>query len=131
MSDFDDLYGTRFLSAAEVKKPVTAIIERIDEESFARPGEATRTKKVLYVHGGKKGIVLNKTNANSLASAFGKTFPAWVGQRVTIKAEPTTFAGKTTMGLRLYPANAAAAPVAPTPSKPTPSGSSPLALPSS
>lgn len=56
MSDFDDLYGTRFLSAAEVKKPVTAIIERIDEESFARPGEATRTKKVLYVRGGKKGI---------------------------------------------------------------------------
>jgi hypothetical protein len=105
MSDFDDLYGGRFLSAAEVKKPVTAIIERIEEESFPRPGEATRPKKVLYVHGGKKGIVLNKTDANTLALAFGKTFPAWVGQRVLIKAEPTTFAGKTTMGLRLYPAN--------------------------
>jgi hypothetical protein len=122
MSDFDDLYGTRFLSAAEVKKPVNATIEQIDEETFARPGEATRTKKVLYVHGGKKGIVLNKTNATNLASAFGKAFPAWVGQRVTIKAEPTTFAGKTTMGLRLYPADGPTAPMkAVEPPKPPPS----------
>jgi hypothetical protein len=116
MSDFDDLYGTRFLSAAEVKKPVTAIIERIEEETFARPGEATRTKKVLYVRGGRKGIVVNKVNANNLASAFGKSFPAWVGQRVTIKAEPTTFAGKITAGLRLYPENGPTEPPKPPPS---------------
>jgi hypothetical protein len=121
MTDFDDLYGTRFLSATEVKKLVTAIIERIDEESFPRPGEATRTKKVVYVRGGKKGIVLNKTNAKSLASAFGKSFQDWIGQRITIKAEPTSFAGKTTMGLRLYPANgttAADPPKAPPPEEP-------------
>jgi hypothetical protein len=110
MSDFDDLYGTRYLSASEVTKPVTATIDRIDEEDFARPGEAPRVKKVLYVRGGKKGIVLNKTNANNLASAFGRTFPAWIGQRMIIRAEPTMFAGKPTMGLRLYSADGVAQP---------------------
>ena len=110
MSDFDDLYGTRYLSASEVRKPVSATIERIDEEDFARPGEAPRVKKVLYVRGGKKGIVLNKTNANNLASAFGRTFAAWIGQRMIIRAEPTMFAGKPTMGLRLYSADGVAQP---------------------
>lgn len=113
MSDYDDLYGTRFLSASELKAPATATIDRIDEELFARPGEPTRTKKVIYVRGGKKGIVINKTNASNLAAAFGKNFSAWVGKRITVKAELTTFAGKSTLGLRLYPDRIESGPVAP------------------
>jgi hypothetical protein len=105
--DFDDLYGSRFLSATDVKAPVTATIERIDHESFARPGEPTRVKAVAYFKGGKKGMVINKTNANTLALAFGKKFADWPGKRVTVKAEPTNFGGKPTQGLRLYPVNGA------------------------
>jgi hypothetical protein len=104
---FDDLYGSRFLSASDVKAPVTATIERIDHESFARPGEPTRVKAVAYFKGGKKGMVINKTNANTLALAFGKKFADWPGKRVTAKAEPTNFGGKPTQGLRLYPVNGA------------------------
>ena len=81
---YDDLYGSRFLAAADLKGPITATIERIDQEQFQRPGEPTRTKAVIYVRGGKKGIVLNKTNASTLATSFGKNFAAWPGKRVTI-----------------------------------------------
>jgi hypothetical protein len=112
MSSYDDLYGTKYLSAGEVARPTTAVIDRIEEETFVRPGEPPRTKKVLYVKGGKKGIVINKTNAANLAAVFGKDFAAWPGQRITVQAEPTSFAGKRTMGLRLYPA-ANGAPPAP------------------
>jgi hypothetical protein len=125
MEDFDDFYGSRFLSASDVKAPVNATIERIDFEQFTRPGEPTRTKAVVYFKGGKKGMVINKTNANTLAEAFGKKFAGWVEKRVTVKAEPTTFAGKLTRGLRLYPFNgeAIAAPAAPPPPKAPPTNS--------
>jgi hypothetical protein len=103
MADFDELYGTRFLSASELKSPVTATIDRVEEETFARPGEKPRTKKVLYVRGGKKGIVLNKTNANNLAAVFGKNFEKWPGTRIVIRPEPTMVGGKPTVGIRLYP----------------------------
>lgn len=104
MTDYDDLYGSRFLAATDLKGPVTVTIERIEYEQFTRPGEPTRTKAVAYFKGGKKGMVINKTNAANLAAAFGKAFPNWVGKRVTIRPEQTMFAGKPTRGLRLYPA---------------------------
>jgi hypothetical protein len=103
-TEFDDIYGSRFLAATDLKGAVTATIERIEYEQFTRPNQPTRTKAVAYFRNGKKGMVINKTNAATMASAFGKKFPDWVGKRVTIKPETTTFAGKPTQGLRLYPA---------------------------
>ena len=102
--DFDDLYGSQYLAATDVKRPFAAAIEDIDEQDFARQGERPRVKKVLHLKGVRKPIVLNKTNALSLAEAFGKNFKDWMDKHITVKAEPTTFAGKRTMGLRLYPA---------------------------
>jgi hypothetical protein len=102
--DFDDLYGSQYLAATDLKKPFTAAIEEIDEQDFARQGERQRMKKVLRLKGVRKPVVLNKTNALNLAEEFGKKFPEWVGKRVTVKTEDTTFQGKRTKGLRLYPA---------------------------
>ena len=116
MSDFDDLYGGRFLSSQDVKAPINVHHRAGREGGVHPPGEPTRTKAVLYFKGGKKGMVINKTNANALAAAFGKNLSDWVGKRVTIKPEPTIFGGKPTQGLRLYPVNTAVPP----PKKPEP-----------
>jgi hypothetical protein len=60
-------------------------------------------KVVLHLKGVRKPIIINKTNALALSEEFGKDFDTWVGKRVTVQAEPTTFGGKRVMGLRLYP----------------------------
>ena len=105
MSNFDDLYGSRFVQATDIKAPVTAVIERMEEESFPQAnGKPARPKLVMYVRGAKKGIVINKTNANNLADAFGKNFVKWPGKRVSVRSESTTFGGKAVQGLRVYPA---------------------------
>jgi hypothetical protein len=119
MTNYDDVYGSRFLAATDLKAPVTGIIEKIDSEQFVRPGEPTRTKAVAYFKNASKPMVISKTNANTLASAFGKSFANWVGKRVTIKSEPTMFGGKNTQGLRLYPLNGPAPAIA---SEPPPQG---------
>ena len=108
--DFDDLYGSQYLVASDLKKPFTATIEEVEQQDFARQGERQRMKAVLHLKDVRKPIVLNKTNALNLAEAFGKDFDDWRGKRIAVKAEPTTFAGKRTMGLRLYPRDAEDAP---------------------
>jgi hypothetical protein len=108
--EFDDLYGSNYLAATDLKKPITTVIEQVEQEDFARQGEKKKMKAVLYLRGVKKPVIVNKTNALSLATAFGKDFNEWIDQHVVIKAEPTTFAGKPTKGLRLYPANGEDAP---------------------
>jgi hypothetical protein len=104
MNSYDDLYGSRFLAATDLKAPVNAVIERIEEETFARDGGPARRKAILYFKNKTKGVVCNKTNAITLSSAFGKNFSAWVGKNITIKPENTTFSGKVVKALRLYPA---------------------------
>jgi hypothetical protein len=120
--EFDDLYGSNYLAATDLKKPITTVIEQVEQEDFARQGEKKKMKAVLYLRGLKKPVIVNKTNALTLATAFGKDFDEWIDQRVEIKAEPTTFAGKPTKGIRLYPANGKDAPALKSPkSKKTPS----------
>jgi hypothetical protein len=102
--DFDDLYGSQYLAASDLKKPFTSVVEEVNKLDFARQGERPKMKAVLHLKGVRKPIVVNKTNAMNLSEKFGKDFDEWIDKRVTVKAEPTTFAGKRVMGLRLYPA---------------------------
>jgi hypothetical protein len=106
MADYDDLYGSRFLGAADLKGPAKATIDRVEEEVFSRDGKSVRAKAVLYFRGASKPIVLNKTNASTLAHAYGKDFSDWPGKMVEVRPETTTFNGKVVAALRLYPISA-------------------------
>jgi hypothetical protein len=104
MVEFDNLYGSRFLTAGDLKAPVTARIEKIEVETFTRDGQRSRPKAVVYFEGTSRPVVLNQTNATSLARAFGKDFTAWIGRDVEVRPETTTYGGKIVPALRLYPA---------------------------
>jgi hypothetical protein len=113
MSSYDDLYGSRFLAATDLKAPVNVVIDRIEQETFARDGGPSRQKAVLYFKGRTKAVVCNKTNAAMLADAYGKNFSGWVGKAVSIRPENTTFSGKVVKALRLYPTQTAVPPPPP------------------
>ena len=44
MNSYDGLYGSRFLAATDLKAPVNAVIERIEQETFARDGGPAQKK---------------------------------------------------------------------------------------
>ena len=104
MTSYDDIYGSKYLSATDLEAPVTVTITEVATEIFQRPNAPSQTKAILHFKGAKKGMVVNRTNADALARAFGKTFENWINKRITIRPEQTLFSGKPTMGLRLYPA---------------------------
>jgi hypothetical protein len=70
-------------------------------------------KPVLYFQGAKKGLVLNKINSASIASAYGNDTDNWNGKQIEVYPDITIFGGKPTPCIRVRPVKAAAAPVAP------------------
>jgi hypothetical protein len=102
-TNFDDYFGSRFVSAADLQAPTIVTIEKVDGEDFARPGEPAKRKPVLYFRGRQKALVLNKVNAFALAAAHGKDMSRWIGARIQLRPETTTFGGKPTPCIRTYP----------------------------
>ena len=61
---------------------------------------STKRKFVVYFEGVEKALVLNKTNAQKLAAAFGKDYSKWIGMEVELYAEMT---GLGKEGVRVRP----------------------------
>lgn len=93
----DDLQGQRLLLTI-----MSVTIEEVGEKEH---------KPVMRFVGKEKGLVLNKTNATSIAQIYGDDTMAWSGQRIELMAVPTTFNGKQVMGIVTLPTVPDQAPV--------------------
>lgn len=58
-------------------------------------------KPVLYFRGKDRGLVLNKTNATTLADAYGTNTDNWEGQLGVLFTIDTEFGGRRTKGIRI------------------------------
>lgn len=91
MTTVAELFPSKYVAAVDVQVPVQVQISRIDMEEV---GDAKDSKPVLYFTGKKKGMVLNKTNANRIAEKYGEEVSAWMGKTITLYASETDFQGK-------------------------------------
>jgi hypothetical protein len=62
-----------------------------------------KTKGVIFVAGCSKGLVLNVTNTDALANAFGDEMESWVGKTVEIFKDRCQFKGKPVDCCRVRP----------------------------
>lgn len=101
--DLDTLYGSKYLSAADVgDRKIKTTILKIRKEDLRADNGKTRKKFVLLLEGVDKPMVLNATNKDALVDALGKVPASWVGASVGIYVDPNVlFAGKRVKGLRL------------------------------
>ncbi len=81
-------------------------------------------KPVLHFNGRKKGLVLNKTNAQVVVEAYGDDTETWKGRDIVLFVDPNVmFQGKVTPAIRVRVPKAAPQPVvqhAPAPPAPEP-----------
>ena len=93
-----DAFPHKFLRSVDAKtKPIIAIISHLKMEPVGQGQE----KPVLHLEG-KKSMVLNRTNFETLEEAFGDS-DDWAGHKIKIKCARTQFEGKTVDGLRIHP----------------------------
>lgn len=78
------LFPSKYVKAADLNgKPVTLTIAKLVVEEMGHGAEKER-KPVLYFEKATKGLVLNRTNAMTIAGLYGDESNEWAGKRVTI-----------------------------------------------
>lgn len=86
-----------YLKAADLQgRTVTVAVSDCRMEDLG--GEE---KPVLYFQGKDRGMVLNKTNASAIVSAYGDDTGAWVGRPLDLFVARVSFQGRMVDGLRV------------------------------
>ncbi len=91
MPSVSETYSGAYLKAGELKgQEVPLTIATVKSHTFA---EGERPKLVVSFKGTDKTLVLNKTNANRIASFCGDLTEDWPGNKVVLYADKVNFKG--------------------------------------
>lgn len=83
------MFPSKYLGAADCKgRDVTVTIAKVQVDELQMVGGKKQNKPVLYFEKTEKMMVLNKTNAKSIALLHGPEMKAWAGKSITVY--PTT-----------------------------------------
>lgn len=98
--NIDSAFPSNYLKASDLGTSAPLVtIDRVEVEPVGRDREM---KPVLYFRGKEKGVVLNKTNSNMIATLTGsRDTDDWAGCRIRIYATTTEFAGETVECIRV------------------------------
>ena len=118
--DINSAFPSNFLKAADLPQgqDVRVTMDTVALEQM--PGD-NEQRPVLRFRGKEKGLVLNRTNAETIAHAFGPETLHWSGRQVLLFVASTSFNGRMVPCIRVRVASGqgtpapapAAAPAAP------------------
>jgi hypothetical protein len=95
--------NAKYLKKEDIPSPVNTSILWIKKEEVTAPGKGTEKRLVLYFDGLKKGLVLNRTNAEALLEITGTDDTEnWGDTPVQLWVDPdVTYGGKKIGGIRM------------------------------
>lgn len=86
-----------YVKAADLQgRTATVTIASVSIEEIGKD-----RKPVVYFRGKEKGMVLNKTNANTISALYGDETDNWVNQPVTLYVAWVDFQGKSVEAIRV------------------------------
>ena len=90
-------FPSEFLKAADLDgRNVKVVMDRVEMRDIG--GDH---KPILFFQGKEKGMVLNKTNANNIAGAYGDDTDDWSGKELVLFEAMVDFQGKTVAAIRV------------------------------
>jgi hypothetical protein len=98
MNVFKIIPSTYLNAAGLGGKEIRDTISRVSAVEFDR-GES---KLVVALDKDGRGVILNRTNLETIVAAYGPETDDWVGKPVVVRAEPTTFQGRKIQGIRVH-----------------------------
>ena len=105
---FDDIYGSKYFGPPDLHgETPRRKIGKVEIGNLKEKDGSTKRKFLVYFKGVDKPLVLNRTNAQTLAAALGKNPTAWIGVVVELYAEMTSL-GKEGVRLRVIKSAGAA-----------------------
>lgn len=95
-SIFDD-FPSKYLKASDLEgRTLPVVMDRIERENIGDD-----YKPVIYFRGQQKGLVLNRTNANTIVEMHGEDPRNWPGKEIAIFPTRVDFKGKRTDAIRV------------------------------
>jgi len=95
----DQIFPSRWIKSSDIgSTPKIATITKID---FEIVGPDREQKAVLSFQNSTKRLILNRTNAQTLANLYGKEVMSWVGKRITLYCAEVQFRGAPCLAVRI------------------------------
>lgn len=101
--NINNAFPSNYLKASELQgRDITVTMNSVAYETIGQD-----RKPVLYFQGAKKGMVLNKTNANNIAQLYGPETEGWAGKKITLFSCMVDYQGRSVEAIRIRGYNAA------------------------
>jgi len=95
--DINNAFPSKWLRSSDLMgREVRVTIERVEMETL---GEDKRP--IAYFRNKQKGLVLNKTNANTIADMYGFNTDHWIGKEIVIYPTRVDFKGERVDAIRV------------------------------
>jgi ribosomal protein L21 len=101
---FRKMFDEKYIGSWDLDETPEVVVTIKDvrrEELKANAGAEVAHKPVLYFEKTEKGMVCNKTNAKTIADAYGPDVKQWRGKKITIYKEKVRAFGSTHDALRV------------------------------
>ena len=93
-----EVYSSDWLKAGDLQgRTIRVAISHVELTDLGDD----RQKPVVYFKGKKKGLVLNKTNAGTIAAALGDDCESWSGEEIELFPQQVTFQGQMVPAIRV------------------------------
>jgi hypothetical protein len=98
----DELFPSNYLRAVDIQGEQIFTIKNIAVENLKnRETQKDEPKAILYFEEAEKGIVLNKTNKNTLESMYGNVIADLIGKRIILHTPDVEGFGKVAPAIRI------------------------------
>lgn len=104
MPNVSEIYAGKYLAAADLAgKEYTVTITQVDMQNL----DDGERKLCVYLNNRPKGLLLNKTNAKSIAKMHGNNTDTWIGKQIVIFPAYVDFKGDQVEAVRVRPPRSA------------------------
>jgi hypothetical protein len=95
--DIRSAFPSRYLKAADLKgSDDKVVIGQVQMETIS-----AEAQPVVYFQGKEKGLVLNKTNMETIVNMFGDETDHWIGKAITLFSTKVDFKGERKDAIRI------------------------------
>lgn len=101
MTTLNDLFPSPYLAATDVENKPVVTIKNITKKNMKNRDGEDEVKPVIFFLEMEKGMVLNKTNAEIIASLYGNTLEDWTGERIQLHSVMVEAFGKRQPAIRV------------------------------
>jgi hypothetical protein len=99
--NIQNAFPSKWLKSGDIEEgDLNLTIKAVQIENIGQ-GDEQESKPVIYFEETEKGMVLNKTNADTISRLHTTETDNWIGKKISIFATEVDFAGKQTLALRV------------------------------